>query len=369
MSLFHQACHALAGGQPDRLRRILAKRPELIKERENQRTLLLSLLEWPGGKPRAAESLEVLLAAGADPNERAGEEARGETPLHWLASLDHHADLIAPLVEAGADMEATGGVTEQGTPLLNAVHFGQVAAVRELVRLGAWTDDLRIAAGTGQLEKMRAWMSGDGLLQKAAGAVSPGRALEGLLDREQTLGLLEHGLHCALFCEQYAAADWLLEQGADPNAMRGEADSTLLHQVARRGALAMAQFLIARGADPNILGKAVPVAPFQYGAAHANPPVLHYLIDLTAEVSNTEAAYCGRLDRIARLQDYDPWTLLEQTIGPKSMLGRPIEGLFQEGRLAVARYLLQRHPELRERAQEKALEKDDQVFFTFCSEL
>jgi hypothetical protein len=59
-----------------------------------------------------------------------------ETPLHWAASSDDVAVLDA-LLDAGADIEAPGAVIGGGTPLADAVAFGQWQTARRLVEAAA----------------------------------------------------------------------------------------------------------------------------------------------------------------------------------------------------------------------------------------
>ena len=61
----------------------------------------------------------MLLAAGADPNDR-GPEPGSETPLHWAAS-SNDVDVASALIDGGADIEIPGGLI--GTPLDNAVGY------------------------------------------------------------------------------------------------------------------------------------------------------------------------------------------------------------------------------------------------------
>jgi hypothetical protein len=77
--------------------------------------------------PRAIATIEVLVDASAKVDAR---NAPGtETPLHWAASSDD-IDALDALVAAGADIEAPGAVIAGGTPLDDAVAFGQWQAAR-----------------------------------------------------------------------------------------------------------------------------------------------------------------------------------------------------------------------------------------------
>ena len=100
------------------------------------------------------------------------------------------------------------------------------------------------------------------------------------------------------------------------------ANSTLLHQVARKGNLAAARYLIARGADPNVVSNVRPAKPCHYGSAFANFDVMNFLIDSGSEITDKDAAYCGRLDKVAVLSPENDLELLEQTIGNPNSGGK-----------------------------------------------
>ena len=92
------------------------------------------------------------MAAGADVDARfAGPHT--ETPLHWAASSDDIEALDA-LLDAGADIEADGAVIGGGTPMADAVAFGQWAAARRLLERGARTN-LWQAAALGLADRVR----------------------------------------------------------------------------------------------------------------------------------------------------------------------------------------------------------------------
>ena len=102
---------AIAAGDLETLRRLLAANPSLVTARLGDddpdgmsRSLLHVATDWPGHFPEVAASIAVLVAAGADVNARfRGPHA--ETPLHWAASSDDVAALDA-LLDAGADIGA-----------------------------------------------------------------------------------------------------------------------------------------------------------------------------------------------------------------------------------------------------------------------
>ena len=104
--------------------------------------------DWPGNLPHVAETIGVLVAAGAPIDGRfAGPHI--ETPLHWAASSDD-VEAIDALLDAGADIEATGAVFTDGSPLSDAVVFAQWKAARRLVERGA-TMTIWQAAALGEM--------------------------------------------------------------------------------------------------------------------------------------------------------------------------------------------------------------------------
>ena len=131
-----QPVDAVKSGDVEGLRAALTADPSLAHARpDGQRTLLHVLTDWPGHRPRALQTLAVLLAAGADVDAPfVGEHT--ETPLHWAASADD-VILIDGLLDAGANLEARGGVPPPITPLDDAWAFGQWNAARRLVERGA----------------------------------------------------------------------------------------------------------------------------------------------------------------------------------------------------------------------------------------
>ncbi len=108
------------------------------------RTALHVITDFPGHVPNAPHLIGLLAAAGADVDAPfIGSHA--ETPLHWAASCDD-IDAIEALLDAGADIEAQGGVLTGGPPLDDAVIFGQWAAARALVGRGATVQLFHAAA-------------------------------------------------------------------------------------------------------------------------------------------------------------------------------------------------------------------------------
>jgi uncharacterized protein len=128
---------------------------------------------------------------------------------------------------SGADIEAPGAVIADGTPLSDARAFGQWRAAHRLVERGARTtiDD---AATLGLQDRLAGYFAGTA---PAPDEVS--RAFWGAC----------HG-------GQRRCAEYLLEQGADPNWVPPWEPLTPLDAAARSGADDLVGWLRAQGARP-----------------------------------------------------------------------------------------------------------------------
>jgi len=176
--------------------------------------------DWPGHVPEAGAKIRALVAAGAEVDARfTGPHA--ETPLHWAASSDD-VEALDALLDAGADIEAGGAVIGGGTPIADAVAFGQWNAARRLLERGARTT-LWQAAALGLSDPVR---------QELA-ETSPGRED------------LDNALWCAAHGGQRETAELLLARGADPTWV-GHDDLTAAEAAERSGAHEVAAWLRER---------------------------------------------------------------------------------------------------------------------------
>ncbi|MPY89659.1 MAG: ankyrin repeat domain-containing protein [Luteitalea sp.] len=197
---------AIHTGDVQALKRLLAENPGLATARMGgdhvddacvggtmSRTLLHVATDWPGHFPNGAATVVTLVEAGADVNARfVGPHT--ETPLHWAAS-SNDVEVLDALLDAGADIEAPGAVIAGGTPLADAVAFGQWEAARRLVARGA-TTPLREAAALGLMERVERHWAGDD---------------------PPTPDQTTHACWYACHGGQQRAAQYLLERGADLN--------------------------------------------------------------------------------------------------------------------------------------------------------
>jgi uncharacterized protein len=226
------ATEAIRAGDAAELEQLLRQHPELAtiwlgdRQKRSGRTLLHVVTDWPGHVPQAAAKIRALVAAGADVNARfAGPHT--ETPLHWAASSDDIAVLDA-LLDADADIDATGAVIGGGTPLDDARAFLQRNAARRLIERGA-TVGLDDAATLGLLDHLHTFLAADPPPQPA----DITRAFWGAC----------HG-------GQQQAAQILLAHGADPNWIPDWEPRTPLDAARRSGADDLVAWLLDHGATP-----------------------------------------------------------------------------------------------------------------------
>ena len=218
------AVEAISSGDTKSLKRLLSQNSSLANTRvDNERTLLHVATDWPGHFPNNMETIAALVASGADVN-AAFAGRHSETPLHWAASSDD-VGVIDVLLDHGANIEARGSVIGGGTPMSDAVAFGQWRAARRLVERGARTT-LWQAAALGLIDRVDEYFK----------AVPP-----------PTPDEITNAFWCACHGGQRAAAEYLLGRGADLNWI-GHDGYSPLDAANRSGAAALVEWLRGRGA-------------------------------------------------------------------------------------------------------------------------
>ncbi|MEU1888827.1 ankyrin repeat domain-containing protein [Micromonospora rifamycinica] len=225
---------AIRGGDLTTLRRLLTTHPGLATARlvdhaggacgPVSRTLLHVVTDWPGRVPHGAAAVAILAAAGADVDARFAGPHR-ETPLHWAASCDD-VDVVDALLDAGADIEAPGGVIAGGTPLADARAFAQWRAAYRLVVRGARTT-LTDAATLGLLDRV----------ERTFGGGTPPAADE-----------IDVAFWGACHGGRRSCAGYLWDRGARLNRVAPWEHRTALDAAVRRGATELVVWLRARGA-------------------------------------------------------------------------------------------------------------------------
>ena len=221
------------------------------------------------------QTVERLLEYGADVN--AAEHERGQTALMW-AVAQQHGDVARLLIESDADLHARSNVWYQlentagntntsgnfrmahggSTPLLFAARNGDVGTARVLVDAGA---DVQDTEASGASALVIAAHSGHGplgiyLLEQGADPNAVGSGYT--------------ALHAAVLRGQVELVEALLEHGADLNAVvehgtpgrRFSADYSIRRQLvgadalwlaAKYGEVEILRTLTERGADPFIV--------------------------------------------------------------------------------------------------------------------
>jgi ankyrin repeat protein len=218
------AVEAISSGDTKSLKRLLSQNSNLANTRvDDRRTLLHIATDWPGHFPNNMETIAALVASGADVN-AAFAGGHSETPLHWAASSNDVA-VIDVLLDHGANIEALGSVIGGGTPMSDAVAFGQWQAARRLVERGARTT-LWQAAALGLMDRVDEYFK----------SVPP-----------PTPDEITNAFWCACHGGQSVAAEYLLDRGADLNWV-GYDKLSPLDAANRNGAASLVQWLRDRGA-------------------------------------------------------------------------------------------------------------------------
>jgi hypothetical protein len=241
--LARDVIEAIRGGDLEKQRRMLGANPGLASATITRRArvntkqfsypLIGAAVDWPGHFSNVGQTIATLVAGGADVNARCAGPHQ-ETPLHGPASSDD-VEALDALLDAGADIEAPGAVIAGGTPLDDAVGFGQWKAARRLVERGAQTAVWH-AAALGLLDRLETYFTHGG---------PPARYPWGAAANPQSH--VSIAFWCACHGGQLAAADYLLARGADLNWVSPWDGLTPLDAARRSNADGVVRWLEARG--------------------------------------------------------------------------------------------------------------------------
>jgi ankyrin repeat protein len=224
MRTAEECVEAIRSGDVERLNQFLDEHPALTKMRIVEgRTLLHVATDWPGHFPNVRDTVAALVAHGADVN-AAFQGRHSERPLHWAASSDD-VEALDALLDHNADIEASGAIIGGGTPLADAVAFGQWRAARRLVERGAHTT-LWQAAALGLLSRVEEFFANKPL---------------------PTPEEITNAFWSACHGGQLRSAEYLLARGADLNWV-GYDGLTPLDAANRNGAGELVEWLRQQGA-------------------------------------------------------------------------------------------------------------------------
>lgn len=207
---FRRAYLALEAGDHAALAEILARFPELATANGTNGNALINMAP-------DAETAALLLDAGADV---AHPNAHGWTPLHQAAYGDD-AVLAAFLLQRGAPADVSGRGAG-GTPLVVALFWGHRAVVEPLAAAGRHPDNLRVAAGLGDVERIRALVPEAGAPTEAAGALRsfyrPHGGFPAWAPSDDPQEILDEALSWAARADRADAVAELVARGARPTA-------------------------------------------------------------------------------------------------------------------------------------------------------
>jgi ankyrin repeat protein len=227
-----------------------------------------------------------LLGAGAEVDVLAGLPLVGAVSFNAIGA-------VRALLEGGA---AIDGVDGDGVPMAYAIHFGFGAVAELLVARGAQVG-LRFAAGLGRLDVMKSWLNPDGSLKPAAGAFADPYGFERKLRGQPPFrcertrsNILSQAFYFSCVNGKLDAADFLLAHGVDINAIVPGLDvkATVLHRIATmaEGGEHIIRFLLARGADPLIRDQEYDATPQDWARYHKRDATAKLLSDAGSQANS-----------------------------------------------------------------------------------
>ncbi len=233
---FMLAYRAVEANDRERLVELLDSHPDLVAQRGTNGNDLLGMA---GDLP----IVSLLLERGADPNR--GNDY-GWTKLHQ-AGYGNDCELARAMLAAGGrtDLFARG---DGGTPLVAALFWGH-REVAEL--LGREPQNMRVAAGVGDLELIRA-LAGTPQAGAHRGFYRPHGGFPASEPSDDPQEILDEALVWAAKSDRAEAVRLLAELGAriDAEPYRG----TALTWAAANGRVGSIRTLVELGADPNQRG-------------------------------------------------------------------------------------------------------------------
>lgn len=335
---FLRAFEALQRGDDEELKRLLNKEPSLIAARGTNGNNLLNLaLSF-----RRRAACRMLLESGASVNQG---NNYGWTPLHQ-AALGTDVALAEELIGAGGDLTLSAR-GEGGTPLVQALFWGNDVMADALARHDVTPRNLRVAAGLGRLDLLTACFdSNENLTNEAVQARefyrphgefpewTRGNERQGILDEAFTYACRNGRTHVLQFLLDRGAniagdpyqgtgfiwactknrretMQWLLDHGANINqqATFGGRNHgvgvTALHLAVQEDNLEKVRLLVERGADPDISDHLFNATALGWAEFFNHKAVAAYLLDLP-NVGVLNLAARGLTERLKMLLEAQP---------------------------------------------------------------
>ena len=264
--VFHPAMAAIATGDLDGLRALLATDPELVRRRSScSHPTLLQLVACEATQlPDAVGAARILVEAGAELSE----------PLVAAASVDAR-EVLLYLLEQGVGVDGQG----DWTPLDEALYWRHRDLAQVLLQQGAQIRSLRSAAGLGRVDAVEGFFP-QGALSPTAGPIRSPFADTVPDERASAAAdVIDHAFVMASNNGQRDAAAALLARGAQINAKppgyhwRG----TALHAAVWHGDQPMVEWLLQHGADPSIRDGLVDSDAVGWAKHHQHPELVALL--------------------------------------------------------------------------------------------
>jgi ankyrin repeat protein len=292
---FALAFAAIKGDDRAALSQLLARHPELVNAAgTNGNRLIMFAMSF--GRPTMVDDL---LAAGADPNLP---NNKGWTALHQAAyggpSQKVAAIAILERLRAAGASPYAEAYGDGGTPLGISLFWGHRALAERLAREAVAPLNLRIAAGLGRVDLMRALFKGEMLLSEAGWHREFHRPHSGFppwRPSDDRAEILAEALTFAARSGRIDAMAFLLARGADVNAE--PCNGTALHWAVARRRPEAATWLIDHGADVSrraAFGGTRGVTPLHVAAAwEGSPDCARILLARGADRSVKDAEHDG----------------------------------------------------------------------------
>ena len=278
---FYQAVEALDTGDLKQLTKLLKKHKGLAQARgfldewyEFSNLRGATLLHLTAGVPlraalpdNALDIAQALLAAGADPDAATldsvttAELAVTAVQLEWAGIK---GQLLSLLYEQGADPNRNNG------KVLHDLLTDRKTELAEVLLDAGASVDLRFAAGLNRTDLMASFFK-DGAPTPEANRLYRANP-DTILTSQQ---VVDEALHYAVYSVGLEAIDFLLEKGADIDALVGgfwewDWGSTALHKAVDTEDTELIRYLIAKGADPSVSDARWGETPYDWSGYYDN---------------------------------------------------------------------------------------------------